>query len=263
MTVQDWTAIISATANMLLVGGLWIAYYQIRADRRRGRIEATLEAQRLLVSGEIGLARRRLGDYSYRLAIHNATGPRMVRPTWEDLETGSDEIARSASDRQLGDDLLSDLFLFSRAFRRISIQIDYGLLDPKLAFDLFAWEAVYWHTFFSRVDSAKVEPLVALEQLAQWGWAIACQRGLASGTLAETIAHLDHGEVPDPSWRWLRDLGTDFAPQAVTVGSRRDNNRRAKQSRRKPVMPASTAGIRLHVPTPGVTGKGRRRSPRP
>jgi len=233
MTVQDWTAIISTSANVFLVGGLWIAYYQIRADRRRGRIETTLQAQALLVSGEVGAARRRLGDYSYRLALQNGAGPRMVRPTWDDLEDGLDKIDGPVRTEQLGQDLLSDLFLFSRAFRRIWIQVEYGLLDPKLAFDLFAWEAAYWCVFFSHVDSAKVEPLLALEDLAQWGWAIACQRGLASGTLSSTVAQLDHGQTLDSSWRWLRDLSIDFAQQQAAVGSRPVNGRRARHSDRK------------------------------
>jgi hypothetical protein len=217
MTVQDWTAVISTCANVFLVSGLWIAYYQIRTDRHRGRVQSTLEAQSLLVSGEVGAARRRLGDFSYRLGLEKAMGPRMVRPTWEDLENGLQGSREAVKREQLGEDLLSDLFLFARAFRRISIQIEYGLLDPELAFDLFAWEAVYWDVFFSRIDVTKVEPLVAVKQLARWGWIIACQRGLACGELTDAVSQLNQGQVLDTSWRWLRDLGTDFAQRPTTT----------------------------------------------
>jgi len=212
LSVQDWTSIVGACANVALVSGLGIAYYQIRSERRGQRANSTLEAQSSLITGEVGAARRRLGDFSYRLAVERGMATRMVRPLWEDLHRGTGTSWLSPVGDALGEDLISDVFLFARAFRRIETQITRGLLDEDLAFDLVGWDAVYWHVFFSRIDAKRVESLVALAKLAKWAWDEALRRRLTAGSLTSAISLLEQGERPDGQARWLSDLETDFWP---------------------------------------------------
>ena len=200
-------------ANLALVSGLWFAYRQLREDRRRTRVQTTLEAQLSLISGEAGAARRRLADYGYREALRRRLYVQILRPSWADLAATVAPPTGSKSPDVYGRDLLSDVFLFSRSFERVWTQLRLGILDDDLAFELFGWDAIYWHVFFGNIDQSHVSQLAALNDLATWVWSKACTQNFAQGglnVLAEGLEELvDRSAQP----KWNRDLATDFARQ--------------------------------------------------
>lgn len=202
MNIADTAAIISAAANVVLAGGLILAWQQLKSDRRADNISRALAFHSELSTGEAGAARRRLGDFCF-IGDETGTNARYRRPTPSQLQA-----ARSGDNfTDVGQDLLSDAIGLIRTFKRLWIAIDSGTADPDLSFRLNGWDAVWWSLIFSRFSAHDAEPIEALNRLADWAWSRAVEAGLAQG---ERLKCFEPISLDGKAFPWHRFLLVEF-----------------------------------------------------
>lgn len=156
----------SALQALLIFLALLVAAWAGQSEWKARRVERVLSLHELMTSGEIGAARRRLGDQLRHGQPRDGNG--WIREvSTEDLQHGSVSTYGPSrlGGRVPGPTPLEDRNVILRYFERVQIAQELDALDDASLAALIGKHAGWWDLALADEDKANRRPL---RKLAQW-----------------------------------------------------------------------------------------------
>ena len=163
-----YSAFTSGLQALGLAIGLTLAILTLGEDQTARKVDRTVDLHRELVSGEVGIARRRLAALLRIDGPHTAP-PRVRQPKTGDLANDPALKTYDTTPRYSETDgsPYDDRVVLLRFFERANATRRAGVVDPDLLYTLIGPHALWWDAALWNDDRAR-DHRRALSDLASW-----------------------------------------------------------------------------------------------